>query len=83
MTLTHDIEAKRASLASPGLIHLVEAALQSPASHAPIDWSISDRACWIMGFEHAMTIVQDYINGAATQPLDRQTGVRRVSRGTI
>jgi len=76
MTTPHDIEVKRASLASPGLLHLVEASLQSPAAHAPAEWSVSERAMWIMGFEHAMTMVQDYIKGASTKALEARSGVR-------
>jgi len=55
------------SLASPGLLHLVETALRHPSAHAPADWPIPESAIWIMGFEHAMTMVQDYINSATTR----------------
>jgi hypothetical protein len=75
MTVPHDIRAKQASLASPGLLHLVESSLQSPATHAPAEWSVSERAMWIMGFEHAMTMVQDYINGVSTKVLEARSGV--------
>lgn len=53
--------------ASPGLIHLVQQSLRHPADYMPsheyIDWAVQERACWLMGFEHAMQIVKDYIEG--------------------
>lgn len=61
--------------ASPGLIHMVQEALNSPMGHAPAEeygkWTIQELACWIMGFEHAMRMVEGYINVARQKPVEK------------
>lgn len=69
--------------ASPGLIHMVQEALNSPMNHMPMtaadgsgmqNASIHEVACWIMGFEHAMRMVESYINAAQPAKPLREAG---------
>lgn len=53
------------TLPKGGIAQLVQNALQYPIAQIPLGealkWSIQERACWIMGFERAMQMVDDYI----------------------
>lgn len=50
-----------------GIAAYVESTLRTPSIFIPIELdtaSLQERACWIMGFEHAMQMVDDYIKAA-------------------
>lgn len=65
---------------------MVQHALQHPADHIPRqmeNFTITERACWIMGFEHAMQMVEDYIKCRTTSSFTSTTAPQATVKSDI